>query len=241
MLVELFNAIMQNAEPKEIELAGRTYTTKSVVPVSEPMPEVLEVSNLSSLIEYVEKVASRDTRRDGNRLVVHVVSPTKATVISELQGEFEDRAMYLRATEHCFWKRSGEWMNPDQFIIMLRSQFVQDQTTDMLLKIVGNIEDATVKKASDDGVSQAVTVSTGIVRRDVAAVPSPVLLTPFRSFIETRQAQSQFVLRMQSGKGDAPPMIALFEGDGGQWRNGAMEEIRAYLAARLPEGTVILA
>ena len=64
-------------------------------------------------------------------------------------------------------------------------------------------------------------------------VPNPVLLKPYRTFIEVQQPESAFIFRMQDG-----PRAALFEADGGAWRIEAMENIRAYLAKELKEELV---
>jgi len=59
-------------------------------------------------------------------------------------------------------------------------------------------------------------------------VPNPVVLAPFRTFPEVIQPESKFIFRMQSG-----PQAALFEADGGAWRNEAMGRIKTYLEEQL--------
>jgi hypothetical protein len=240
MLVELFSAIQESAQARELVIDDRSYTTRPAFPVLEPLPKPLELSNLSSIVEYVKSVAENDGA-DPSKLIVHVESPFVASVISPIVGEFDQRPVHAQAREFFSWKGAGQWMTPEQFIVMLRSQFLEDDETARILAVVGNIEDSAVKRTADDGVTQQVTVSAGIVRRTDVAVPSRVTLTPFRSFVEAQQAPSQFVLRMQSGNGEAPPSIALFEADGGAWRNAAMANVRAWLVERLPTGVVVLA
>jgi hypothetical protein len=241
MLKALFDAVRQSATPVLVDVDDRTYSTEILHPVLLPTPKTLEVSNLSSLVEYVKSVGPSDTGGGSSDFIVHVQSPTQAVVISETSGEFEDRATFLKATESCLWKSAGMWMTPEEFIVMIQSQFIQDETTDKILKVVGNIEDAAVTRFSDDGVTQQVTASVGVVRREQVALPPRVALAPFRSFSEAEQALSPFILRMKSGKGEAPPAIALFEADGGAWKNMAMRYIKAHLIEKLPEGVVVLA
>ncbi|KHO31340.1 hypothetical protein OR63_10900, partial [Clostridium tetani] len=80
----------------------------------------------------------------------------------------------------------------------------------------------------DDGVSQAATIKTGVASVNEVKVPNPVVLAPFRTFPEIEQPESKFIFRMQSG-----PRAALFEADGGAWRNEAMIKIKAYLEEQL--------
>jgi hypothetical protein len=61
-------------------------------------------------------------------------------------------------------------------------------------------------------------------------VPNPVVLAPFRTFPEIKQPESKFIFRMQSG-----PRAALYEADGGAWRNEAMSGIKEYLQDMLAD------
>ena len=54
MLVELFNEIRESAIPALQIIEDRTYSTVPLTPVHLPVPKTLEVSNLSSLVEFVK-------------------------------------------------------------------------------------------------------------------------------------------------------------------------------------------
>lgn len=55
-----------------------------------------------------------------------------------------------------------------------------------------------------------------------------VRLSPYRTFREIAQPESQFLLRIKTGDNGAV-QAALFEADGGAWRNEARLRIAAYL------------
>ncbi|OSB00487.1 hypothetical protein B2H85_13365, partial [Clostridium botulinum] len=55
-----------------------------------------------------------------------------------------------------------------------------------------------------------------------------VTLAPYRTFPEIEQPLSRFIFRMQQG-----PSAAIYEADGGAWRNQAMQRIKAYLEEEL--------
>ena len=61
-------------------------------------------------------------------------------------------------------------------------------------------------------------------------VPNPIDLQPFRTFLEVDQPTSAFVFRI-----DKAGRCALFEADGGIWKNEAMENIKEYLEEKLSE------
>ena len=80
-----------------------------------------------------------------------------------------------------------------------------------------------------------------LLRKGEAMVPNPVNLCPFRTFIEVGQPASSFVFRMRQNR-DEGVECAIFEADGGAWKNAAMENIKEYLQAELkefPQFTVI--
>ena len=119
-------------------------------------------------------------------------------------------------------------MDTERFNIMLQSAFVDNTDKILLLKYTGLIQEENVKDTGDDGISQAVTIKTGVATVGQAIVPNPVSLAPFRTFPEVTQPSSKFIFRMQEG-----PKAALYEADGGAWRNEAILSIKSYLQKEL--------
>ena len=113
---------------------------------------------------------------------------------------------------------------------MLQSSFVDVGDKKALLQYTGLVQDENVKSIGDDGISQQVTVKTGVASVAQAVVPNPVSLAPYRTFPEVEQPVSKFIFRMQDG-----PRAALFEADGGAWRNTAIKNIKEYLEEELKE------
>ena len=83
-------------------------------------------------------------------------------------------------------------------------------------------------------------VNRSISSKTDAIVPNPVILAPYRTFLEVEQPESSFIFRMRdSDRGGVS--CALFEADGGAWRNEAMSDVAAYIIKQLsgrnlPEG-----
>ena len=79
-----------------------------------------------------------------------------------------------------------------------------------------------------------------VLDEDFANLPQPErkplldALIDVISTIEVDQPVSPFVLRLRGGGNGSLPSCALFEADGGKWRLAAIENVKAWLASRLP-------
>jgi hypothetical protein len=122
----------------------------------------------------------------------------------------------------------GYFHGSEELIIALQSKFTATNDRDLLLKVVGNVKEENVRTTGDNGISQAVTIKTGVASADAVLVPNPVQLAPYRTFLEVEQPTSSFIFRMKDG-----PKGAIFEADGGAWRNQAIFNVCEHLAEEL--------
>jgi hypothetical protein len=131
----------------------------------------------------------------------------------------------------------GTFLPVDEFLVRLRSQFVQSDARDGLLDILSRIEEKDTQELTDNGMTQAVIIKRGAaVGREMKALPGEVRLAPYRTFSEIDQPDSPFVCRLQrSQKG---PQLALFECDGGLWRLEAVEKIRDWLEFQIAKAAM---
>lgn len=212
-------------ETKILEVDGKKFSTKEIFSVRDPKPAVIETTTLTALVDYLK--SNIDTKCS-EKLLIHVVDPATVILYSALRGD-KDREAYIKSealTPNNI--KFNRFLDTEEFNIMLQSSFVENEDRNLLLKVIGNIQDKAVKEVGDDGVTQAVTVKTGVAHVDNVKVPNPVTLAPYRTFPEIEQPESKFIFRMQTG-----PAAALFEADGGAWRNQAMKEIKDYLTNEL--------
>ncbi|CAI3547499.1 hypothetical protein [Clostridium neonatale] len=213
-------------EKKEaiIELDQGTFSRVSLNRVTEPVASKLTVSTLTGLVDYIK---TNVDHLEG-KLLIQVKSPEEVALYSPLNADRE-REKYVSAEailpNNVVYDR---FLDTERFNIMLQSAFVNNKDKEILLKYTGLIQDDAVKTIGDDGVSQQVTVKTGVASVGQAVVPNPVTLAPFRTFPEVEQPESKFIFRMKEG-----PSAALFEADGGAWRNKAILNIKAYLEKEL--------
>lgn len=231
MIKEGINRILDLAPVALHEIDGRKYSDRELVGIHEPMPNALEVHTLSAVADYLRKP-------DADGLFIHVFSPDVVSVYGPLQAMFAQRPCYLvsKAIVSSFpW---GQWQDAENFIIQLQTKFVPTGQRDELLAFVGNIKQEEGIQQEDDGVTQRVTIKTGIAKVAERPAPNPIQLKPYRTFPEIDQPESLYVLRLQ-GSGQSI-RCALFDASGEGWRNQAIAEIALYFKAQA-DGVRILA
>jgi hypothetical protein len=165
-----------------IEKVGeRVYSTQQLYSVKEATPNALHVRSLSGLVEYLK------SKFDGeHKLMVHVNSPTEVEAFSTFNRDF-NRNDYIKATAMIPSFSFDRWHDSEDFNIKLQSCFVKNEDRNIMLKVVGNIKEEAVNSIGDDGVSQSVVAKTGVASVGNVKVPNPVVLAPYRTFVEVDQ------------------------------------------------------
>lgn len=230
MIKKALEYIVGLGEAKVQEIGGQMYSDKALERVNfNPRADAVRMSTLTSLVDYIK--ANIDTMSE--KMIIHVVSPTKVRLYSSLDKERE-REYIVDIVANLPSIDFDRFIDHESFCIGLQSKFVQDPETDvaMVLKFAGTVEDGTVAQYGDDGVTQKATIKTGIASKADAKVPNPVRLRPYRTFHEVEQPASDFIFRMKSERGIS---CALFEADGGAWENAAMANIKHYLEYELAD------
>lgn len=196
---------------------------REVQPTNNRANNALELNTLTGLVNYIKA----NKERSESKLFLHVKDEQEVVLkgLIESDGGRETLVIANAITPHFSFDRYHE---VEEMNIALQSKFTKTDDRDVLLKVIGNLKEDDVRKTSDDGISQAVTIQTGIASADDVLVPNPVTLAPYRTFLEVEQPSSEFIFRMRKG-----PAAAIFEADGGAWRNEAIENVREYLLAEL--------
>ena len=220
-----------------LDINGGKYVDKDVHRVDKELrASAIQMNTLTSLVDYLK--AGVDSMAD--KMLVQVVSPMKVIVLSMLDADRKrEELVDVKAMIPDF--EYGRYMGNERFIIALQSKFIANDDRALLLQFAGTVKDESIAQYGDDGVTQKATIKTGITSVGDAVVPNPVKLRPFRTFIEVEQPESAFVFRMRQAEGHGVE-CAIFEADGGAWKNAAMKSIKEYLQyelAELPQFTVI--
>lgn len=237
MIRQALEYIVGLKEPVITDIGGDTYSDKPLNRISYiPYAKAIEMCTLTSLIDYI--MANIDAM--SSKMIIHVVSPTCVKLYSQLDNDRKREYMVevaARVPEFSY----GRYTEHESFLIALQSKFIDNADRELLLKFTGTVENGTVAQYGDDGVTQKATIKTGIASKGEAIVPNPVKLRPFRTFIEVEQPESAFVFRMRQDERNGVE-CAIFEADGGAWKNAAMKNIKEYLQfelADMPQFTVI--
>ena len=232
MIKEALQYIVGLSEAKTQYINGDVYSDKSLYRIDTyyPAADPIRVNNLSSLLEYIH--SGVDAMAD--KMIIQVISPTKVVLFSQLNDNRERETLVIAEAQIPSFNYE-RFIDHESFCIGVQSKFVDDPETDksLILKFAGTVEAGTVAQYGDDGISQKATIKTGIASKSEAIVPNPVKLRPYRTFSEVEQPVSDFIFRMNQTSGVS---CAIFEADGGAWKNAAMNNIYSYLVASLPEG-----
>lgn len=203
-----------------------TYTIKDLERINQVTADTLKVSTLTGIVDYIKD--NIDNLQ--GKLLIQVKSYREVRLYSPLNAD-RNRELFIQAEAILPDNiEYGRFIDTERFNIMLQSAFVDVGDKKVLLQYTGLVKDEAVKSIGDDGVSQQVTVKTGVASVGQAIVPNPVELAPYRTFPEVEQPLSKFIFRMQEG-----PKAALYEADGGAWRNKAILSIKEYLQEELKE------
>lgn len=237
MLKEAMQYICDIAKPNIIDMDGTAYSDKSLQKVVlKNYPDPITMTTLTGLKDYLMSDSLRNERVED--LIIHIHSPKHVSLDTALDDE-QNRIRYVDVKADLPEIEYGRYLDQENFIISLKTKFIQSENlTDdinLLIRFAGTAEGSTLRQYKDDGFSQAVTVADGIASKTDAEVPNPVSLRPYRTFLEIEQPEGLFVFRMREQDG---LRCAIFEADGGAWRNAAIQSIKKYMddfVAHLPE------
>lgn len=210
-------------EEKVIKSNGKTYYDRNKHSLTEldgkKYADTLTVSTLQGIVDFIK--AKFD--RDGDRLVLHVKNPTSVEVLSQLDDNGR-RENILTSVVDLPSYPFGRFLKPSDFIIQLQSIFQRNNDAEALLEFTAAIKIDNGIELKDNGVGQTTVVKSGAASVAEAKVPSPATLQPYRTFLEVPQPESAFIFRL-----DDEGRCALFEADGGLWKNEAILNVRKYL------------
>jgi hypothetical protein len=233
--------ILSLAAPNKVEKDGKLYIDKVLHLVTPPKASGIACSTLQGLVDLLN--GNLEDAKSAGDLLVHIESPTEVSIISRKSDEFGRRMVYAKAEypQGCTTFPFGSWLNPENFVILTQQSFqrvkVQNedgsfaQDLDYILKIASGISAQAVNSSEDDGLSQRVAMKQGVVLLTDTVLRPLVNLAPYRTFAEIDQVLSGFVFRARVK--DEGVHLAVFEGDGGRWRLGAVAAIKAWLALQI--------
>ncbi|TDM12674.1 hypothetical protein [Macrococcus bovicus] len=226
MLKEAMQWIQEQTGTVQIvQVNDQEYANRELYKLEQPRRKELTVTTLTGLVDYIK------SEFDGNeKFIITVLNHHKVVVESQLNVN-KRREFAIVSNAQLPEVRLNIFMDLEEFNIQMQSVFVNTDERKHVLSMIGNIRTDNIHHTGDDGISQQVEVKRGITSVKKEDVPNPVYLKPFRTFTEISQPESPFVLRLREG--NAGLQAALFEADGGAWKNEAILNIKEYLEREL--------
>ena len=239
MIKEALEYVVGLKQPRQETINGDIYVSRKdeLHRIDKNLRAVaLEMSTLTSLVDYIKSNIDNLAENAG-KVIVHVETPTKVSLLSKLDLD-RKRENLIEVNANIPKIRFDEFIDQESFIIMMQSMFVPNEDKAIVLQVAGNVEDGTIANYKDDGITQKATIKTGLANKDDVVVPNPVNLMPYRTFHEIQQPECSFVFRMKNTHNGVA--CAIFEADGGAWKNETMDQIAAYLKEELKENHQII-
>lgn len=226
MLAEMIEKIVALKQTQIFDIDGEHYTDGNITRIQPHVdrPRAISVSGLDSICKLIR--AERE--KVGATIMVQVSSCRRVDVMTTYLPDFSRNLLYS-AIADTPGIRPG-WREHEEAMIELRSLFIQNSGTEYLLDLLSHMSENSTVVRKDNGVTQQVEVRHGIDLKAMGAVKPKVKLTPFRTFFEVAQPESEFLLRVDKDRG-----IGFFEADGGIWKFEAKRNIAGYFEANLKD------
>ena len=215
-----------NKNIKVTEINGETYSNQQLHLIrNEDEAVTIEFNDLSSIIAMVKQ----ELKKFDLPLFINIKSETRIEVFSAVALHKNREIPYYASCNNRNF-RFGSYYNYEDFIIALRSQFVQNKDSVELLELLKKVTNSNIVETEDDGITQKITASSGAsLCKTVQSAPIRSL-APYRTFNEVEQPTSEFLFRVKEGGS-----YALFEADGGAWQKQAKLNIREYFEKQFVE------
>lgn len=199
-------------------------------------PELITLCSLDALVQFVKSEALNINDQ------VFITIPNHETVscfthpIPELR--FNRVYLYIaKATDVPGWNEEVK-MGFEEAMIALRTRFTPTPDTDYALRLLSSITTGGKVTFNDNGVATSIVTQKGIALQENTEIRPIVRLSPYRTFQEVPQPESQFLIRVSERA------ITIVEADGGMWKLQARRNVMQFLAAELAEeiesGKVVL-
>ncbi len=220
---------------KTYEIDGYTYTNSPLNLVRhKDTARTLIFNDLSSIIPILKN----ELKQFELPIYIVVDGYNNVGVVTSLDGEKDRENPYTVTCDNSPFN-FGRMYDYEDFVIALRSMFVQNAESEDLLKLLKTITNSNSVEVEDDGITQKVTASKGVLTANSTKAAPIRRLAPYRTFTEIEQPTSEFLFRIRNNN-----TFSLFEADGGAWKRQAIESIKNFYAnafeKEIADGQIII-
>lgn len=199
-----------------------------------PRPASLKFFTLDGFIAYVNE-NTEGMIQDDKRYIVQVVDEKTVVLLDHPSENSKKRYVIAECEAHTPDIIFERYLDTERFNTMLLSTFIDTDARKLLFTVVKSMTKEQNLNTTDDGVSQVITVKQGVSTAANVQFQNPVPLKPMRTFSEVDQPESNFTLRVSENA-----ECALFESDGGAWKNEAVSRIAHYVRQKLYASNVVV-
>ena len=227
MLKQFAQFLSEMKETKIFDVDGKKFTNdpnlEEIIPHVD-RPTVMTVTSLDAICKLVRT----EIKRNAYPLFVCAEEYNKAVVYSTYRDDYTRDTIYMAKADAP--GLSLGWRSQQEMIIALQSLVIPTEASAELLNMLKSMTDESSITSRDNGVTQEVTVKSGVSLAKTVQVKPRVKLTPFRTFLEVSQPESEYLVRVDKGN-----QIGLFEADGGIWKLEAKKNIAVYFERELAD------
>ena len=227
MLKQFAQFLSEMKETKIFDVDGKKFTNdpnlEEIIPHVD-RPTVMTVTSLDAICKLVRT----EIERNVYPLFVCAEEYNKAVVYSTYRDDYTRDTIYMAKADAP--GLSLGWRSQQEMIIALQSLVIPTEASAELLNMLKSMTDESSITSRDNGVTQEVTVKSGVSLAKTVHVKPRVKLTPFRTFLEVSQPESEYLVRVDKGN-----QIGLFEADGGIWKLEAKKNIAVYFERELAD------
>lgn len=220
-------------ENMTIEEAGVLFARSTFKPVMYcPRPSAIKSKTLTGFLDYI-----KDNREKAplEECMIHIESYESVRLIAGFDDLDKGRTVFVAAEldKELPVFPFDKYMDPESFIIKAKALFVPSEELDNVVAMASRVVAQNEIITKDDGLSQEVSVRKGVsgALKGSEENKGMYALRPWRTFRELEQPKSSFILRFKAT--DGIPQIALFDAEGGIWRNTAVMAIKEYILDQL--------
>jgi hypothetical protein len=217
------------SKPEVIKEAGRTFFLQGNGVKSELLPSVtkLESCSLDGLLLYAQRFFPFATA-NVDAAFIHVESPTCVKLYGPKQANGAHTLDYV-ATAKVNHFPFGNKLSQEEMIIKLRCCFSENDDLARLIAGISAITSGPVTTSSDDGISQTVTVKSGVSLKAEAPVGAIRELSAFRSFPGIESPVSKFLFRVHQNKENGTVQFSLHDMEGDSWMSSLVRLLQTHI------------
>ena len=227
MLKQFAQFLSEMKETKIFDVDGKKFTNdpdlEEIIPHVD-RPTVMTVTSLDAICKLVRT----EIERNVYPLFVCAEEYNKAVVYSTYRDDYTRDTIYMAKADAP--GLSLGWRSQQEMIIALQSLVIPTEASAELLNMLKSMTDESSITSRDNGVTQEVTVKSGVSLAKTVQVKPRVKLIPFRTFLEVSQPESEYLVRVDKGN-----QIGLFEADGGIWKLESKKNLAVYFERELAD------